>query len=233
MDSDCCADAGWLRAGLGAFSPGVGLVQGKTLPDPSGTPGVFTWCPTTERESFVYECTSLFYRREAFDAAGGFEADRHPTALKVMGGEDVTLAWSVKRAGWRSQFAPGAVVYHEIVPVSLWGWIFEKRLLLWPSLVRRFPELRRFLVAGVFWDRAQAYMALALAGAGLAALTPAPMGLAALALCVPYLVHRGAPRSQSFPGPLRPLRVVPYFARDLMYLLLLLTGSIRHRTVLL
>jgi glycosyltransferase involved in cell wall biosynthesis len=228
MDSDCVADSGWLYAGLAAFEPGVGLVQGRTRPDPRGTPGVLTWCPTTERETFVYECTSIFYRREAFDAVGGFEADQHPTALKVLGGEDVTLAWSVKRAGWQSRFAPDAVVFHEIVPLTLWGWLFEKRLLLWPSLVRRFPELRRFLVARVFWDRAQAYLVLALAGLALTAVSPA-----ALLLGAPYLLHRGLPPSRSFPGLLRPFRVLPYLARDTMFFLLLLAGSIRHRTVLL
>jgi len=39
MDSDCQATPSWLRQGLAAFDEGIGLVQGRTLPDPEGRPG--------------------------------------------------------------------------------------------------------------------------------------------------------------------------------------------------
>ncbi len=227
MDSDCRAHPSWLRQGLAAFDEGVGIVQGKTLPDPDGELGVFTWYPMNESESFVYECTGLFYRREAFEASGGFPADATPRADRPLGGEDVAVAWTVKRLGWESRFAPGAVVYHEVVPVTPLQWLFMKRLMLWPGLVGRFPELRRFFIARYFWDHAQAYLSLALVGVGLMPLSP---WFAALGL--PYAVHRAAPRSKSFPGPLRPLRVLPYLARDITWMGLLVAGSIRHRSLL-
>ena len=228
MDSDCQAHPSWLRHTTAAFADGVGLVQGKTRPDPSGRSGVFTWCPTTETENFVYECTNIAYRREAFEQAGGFHADLTPTAITPLGGEDVELAWTVKRLGWTSRFANESIVYHELVPISIWQWIVVKRLVLWPRLAGKYPELRRYFVAKYFWDMGQALLVLAIGGM---VLTPTS-GWAAV-LCVPYLVLRGTPPSTSFPGILRPLRVLPYAARDIASLLLLIAGSIRYRAVLL
>ncbi len=228
MDSDCEAAPSWLRHGLAAFEEGVGIVQGRTLPDPEGKLGLLTWCPTTESESCVYECANLFYRRPAFEAAHGFPADRDPEAEWPSGGEDATLAWTVKRLGWRSRFTLAAVVYHEVRPLTPWQWMYEKRLGPWPSLVRRFPELRRFLVARVFLDHAQAYLCLGLVGAALAAWTPW-----SLLLAVPYLVHHGSPPTRRLPGLLRPLRILPFLARDLTRLVFLAWCSVRDRCVVL
>lgn len=228
MDSDCEASSGWLRAGLDAFEEGVGIVQGRTLADPKGKQGVFTWCPTTERENFVYECTSIFYRRQAFEEGGGFNRDLTPHAENPFGGEDVELAWKVKRKGWKTRFAVRAVVYHEVVQVSVWRWLYVKRLYLWPSLTRKIPELRQFFFARYFWDQAQAYLILAAIGAGLAWFSPL-----FLPMCLPYVILRSATKSKSFPGILRPLRVLPYLARDTVWFLLLLYGSVRSRCLLL
>lgn len=228
LDSDCFADPGWLEKGLAAFRDGIGIVQSRTLPDPGGRNGVLTWCPERHSESFVFECTGLFYRRAAFDATGGFPADAQPLRETPLGGEDVEVAWSAKRAGWESTFAVDAVVYHEVVPLTPWQWLFMKRLLVWPRLVRRFPELRRYMVARYFWDRGQALLALALAGIALS-----PVSLWTLGLGAPYVLYRGGVPSRSFPGPLRPLRLLPYLARDIAWLSLLLAGSLRHRSLLL
>ena len=89
MDSDCEAAPGWLRQGLAAFEEGVGIVQGRTLPDPEGRPSLLTWCPTNERESCVYECANLFYRRVALASVPGFPADADPHTDRPPGGEDV------------------------------------------------------------------------------------------------------------------------------------------------
>lgn len=228
MDSDCQAHQDWLRHSLDGFETGVGLVQGKTKPDPLGKMGVFTWYPHNESEYFVYECTNVLYLREAFERGGGFPAEMHAGRLRVVGGEDVTLAWKVKTLGWKSRFVNESIVYHEVVQVPRWRWFFEKRLFLWPSLVKAFPPIRQFLCLRYFWDRGQALLTPALLGIALSLISP---WFALLA--TPYLIYRARPRSKSFPGLLRPLRALPYFLRDTIFFLTLLAGSIRYRSILL
>lgn len=229
MDSDCQAHPGWLRGGVAAFEEGIGLVQGKTLPDPGSRTGVLTWYVRIEHENFIYECANMFYRRDALIAAGGFpRPDLTPNAVSPMGGEDVELAWRVRRLGWKSRFAGDAVVYHEVVPITPWRWLFAKRLYIWPLIARNVPEVRRFFCARYFFDRSQALLFLAILGIGLAMVsTPA------LALVLPYAVLRASEKTASLRGPLRVLRVLFYFPRDVIAFFVLLAGSIRYRTLLL
>src|SRR5204863_4459433 len=123
MDSDCFASSQWLSAGVAAFHEGLGLVQGRTMPDPKEKLGIFKWYVRVEEESFFYHAANIFYRRAAFLQAGGFPADLTPAAAKPMGGEDVALAWQVKRKGWKSSFADDALVFHELLPLAVWHWI--------------------------------------------------------------------------------------------------------------
>jgi len=228
MDSDCQAAPGWLRAGLAAFDGAVGLVQGRTVPDPARAAGVFTRYVQVEEENFAYECANILYRKAAFEQAGGFGADLTPHAESPMGGEDVEFAWRVKRNGWTSRFARDAVVYHEVVPITPWRWLFNKRLFIWPRLKRAVPELRPFFVWGCFFDRAQAGFALGLAGTALAWVTPE-----ALVAWVPYAAIRASEPTRTLRGPLRLLRVFFYAPRDALAFLVLLAGSIRFRSLLL
>lgn len=228
MDSDCQAAPGWLRAGLAAFDEGVGLVQGRTLGEAAGSPGIFTWYVQVEEENFLYECANIFYRKTAFEEARGFGVDLTPHAETPMGGEDVELAWRVKRHGWASRFARDAVVYHELVPITPWRWLFSKRLFIWPRLKRAVPELRPLFVWGCFFDRAQAGFALGLAGTALAWVTPV-----ALLAWAPYAVLRASEPTRNLRGPLRLLRVLLYAPRDALAFLVLLAGSIRFRSLLL
>ncbi|NLF30209.1 MAG: glycosyltransferase family 2 protein, partial [Planctomycetes bacterium] len=88
LDSDCLPVAGWLAAGVAAFDEGVGLVQGRTVPDPDARLGPLTGFLRIERESFIYEAGNMFYRREAFFQTDGFHADPHGGRFWVLGGED-------------------------------------------------------------------------------------------------------------------------------------------------
>ena len=234
LDSDCRATPGWLREGLAAFEDGVGLVQGRTVGDPEGKDGVFTSYVLVEKEGFVYETCNIFYPRKVLEEMGGFDNSYYNSyysrgrALTPMGGEDVDLAWRVKRRGWKSRFAARALVYHEIRPIPVIRWYWNKRYFTWPLLAKRFPELRKFFFARYFWDKSQACLVAAVTG-----LLLAPVALPALALCIPYAALRLSVPSKSFPGVLRPLRILAYFPRDLAAFLLLLAGSLWHRTVLL
>jgi glycosyltransferase involved in cell wall biosynthesis len=229
MDCDCQAISSWLRAGLAAFAgrDDVGLVEGRVLPDPTRPFGVFSRSLRIESESFLYETANIFYRREAFEAAGGFPADLNPTAPTPMGGEDADLAWRVKRLGWASQFAPSALVYHEIVPVAPWRWVYTKQLFIFPWMLRQIPELRAFFYGRYFYDKPQAALVVALTGAAVSPWFPL-----ALVAVLPYCVIRAAEPTQTLRGPLRVFRVAAYFIKDLTNCLTLVAGSLRFRRVL-
>lgn len=229
MDSDCEASPQWLHLALAAFTDGIGLVQGRTLPDPAGKLGIFTWYLKVNEESFIYESANVIYSREAFEQVGGFWShDLTPSAIRPMGGEDVDLAWRVKRSGWRSKFAPEALVFHEVQPITLWGWLVSRRLFIWPALVRDFPELRSFFYKRYFYNRAQALFTLGLAGLALV-----PVSAWGLIMLLPYVVLRTSESTNSLQGPLRPLRAIFYFARDTISFALLTAGSLWFRALLL
>ena len=228
-DSDCQASPQWLREGVAAFGEGVGLVQGRTIPEPGVPHSVLNFYILVEQESFVYETANIFYRREAFEQAGGFPCDLQPNAEKPMGGEDIELAWNVKRGGWESRFATKALVMHEVQRITPWRRLFVKQLYIFPRLVGAYPELRRFFFARYFYDKAQAWLVMALLGLALAALTT-PL---ALLLALPYVISRALEPSRTLRGPLRLLRVAIYLPRDLVAMCLLLAGSIRYRALLL
>ena len=230
MDSDCQATPSWLREGLAAFDEGIGLVQGRTLPDPDRRPGVFTWFVIVEAESHIYEAANVFYRRQAFEAVGGFSTEWIQKKLFVVGAEDLDLAWRVKRAGWRSRFAHDALVHHEVQPIPISRWLVIRRNWVWPLLVGRFPELRRFFYARYFFERAQALLVLALLGVFIAVALAAPV---AALLALPYACVRAMEPTRTLRGPLRLLRVLVYLPRDLITLGILTASSIRHRTLLL
>lgn len=227
-DSDCQPCRTWLRTGLAAFGDGIGLVQGRTAPDPTAPGSILSWYVSVDHETIVYECCNIFYRREALLQAGSFWASRFRPADSPLGGEDVDIAWRVKRHGWTSRFVPEAVVYHAVVPISVRRWLINEKLFIWPFLLRKFPELRPFFYGRYFYDQAQVCFLAAVAGLSLTALHPAW-----LMLGVPYALLRGSEPTATLNGPLRALRISAYFARDAMSFLVLLVGSLRFRSVLL
>ena len=229
MDSDCVASAEWLQAGLVGFAAlQVGLVQGKVMPDPAVPHSVFSWTIQVEEENYLYETANIFYRRSAFEAAGGFLHDQRPNAERPLGGEDVDLAWKVKRAGWDSAFADKALVFHEVLQISVLRWFVNHRLYVLPRMLRSYPELRSYLTLGYFFDIVQVWTVLALAGIALA-----PWSLWSLLLITPYVWARGSEGSRTLKGPLRLLRVLLYAPRDAASLAVLLAGSVRFRALVL
>jgi len=228
LDSDCQASADWLRSGLAAFEKGIGIVQGRTKPQ-SGVPHhFFNRTLEVQAESFLYETANIFYRREAFEQGGGFPPDLAPADERPYGGEDVTLAWTVKRAGWKTRFAPDALVEHDVRRFTYKDWLVDHHLYIVPHLIAKFPELRNSFFGRYFLDRFQAALVLAYMGCALAVATPFT-----LALALPYFVLRGAEPSRTLRGPLRLARVFLYLPRDTASLCVLVAGSIRFSTLLL
>src|SRR5207249_4457641 len=100
-DSDCVPGPAWLAAGVAAIDAGANLVAGVTVPIRPMNPRERS--VIVERVDGLYPTCNVFYRRAAFDAAGGFDAEaarrlRFRVGRRARGlgfGEDTLLAWRV------------------------------------------------------------------------------------------------------------------------------------------
>ncbi|MEY2463117.1 MAG: hypothetical protein QOH64_1255 [Acidimicrobiaceae bacterium] len=150
-DSDCVPEPGWLAAGVAAIDAGADLVQGHTHPARRRGP--------LERSLWVgdhglYPTCNVFYRRDAFDRAGGFDAGiatrygfRPGGRAKGLGfGEDTLLGWRVRRAG-TAVYEPAAVVAHAVFAPDVPDQLSRTaQAAAFPALVREVPELRDTLL---------------------------------------------------------------------------------------
>lgn len=228
IDDDCEAAPGWLAAGVAALEPGVGLVQGCTLPHPQQLRRMFEQTNEITGPTPMFETCNIFYRREAFEQVDGFSPDYRNG---FVGGEDADLGWKVLRAGWATGFAPLALVYHEVFKVTPWQWLMRPKLLYGaiPPLVARHPPLRDTLFMRVFLTRFQALLLLLLAGAVLAWWLHPAFALLAL----PYGVaryHQGHRYDQ--PG-IRLLRTVAGLPRAVLGMVVLAWQSLRSGSLVL
>lgn len=231
-DSDCVPDPEWLAEGIAAVDRGADLVQGRT--EPVRPPGALERSVAHGGPDGLFATCNIFYRREAYGEAGGFD----PGAAERLGfrpgsrarglgfGEDTLLGWRVARTG-RTEFVPTAVVRHEVlrppVPELLSrAWMAGA----FPSLVREVPELReRLLRRGVALGRSRlpAY-------ATVGALVVGRRRIAGLAAAW-WAVTRGLELRRQ-PGPrTRRVAAVPVeMAIDVVTAVALLWGSLRART---
>jgi glycosyltransferase involved in cell wall biosynthesis len=227
-DSDCVASPGWLEEGVKAFGSGVGLVQGRTLPRPDQLgrvpPPIKTIC--IEKEGPIYETCNMFYRRDAFQEAGGFSAEFRGAR---PWGEDLDLACRVKKLGYKSAFAEQAVVYHYVFPIGFRAWLLEPTgSLRWPYVVRKHPELRQSLFARYFLTRTSALFDLALLGVAFSFFVSAW----AVLLTIPFFVERFRD-SDHIRLPVRLGRLPFLVLRNGVAFGALALGSIRYRCLLL
>jgi glycosyltransferase involved in cell wall biosynthesis len=188
-DSDCVPEAGWLAAGVAAIDKDADVVQGVTLP--AGPAAALERSITHRGHEGLFATCNVFYRRESYQRAGGFDglaggrfgfrAGREGRALGF--GEDTLLGWRAARNG-RSWVAEEAIVRHAVLRPSI-------RELLWrawqtggfPALVREAPELRSTVLRqGVFlgYRRLPLYAMVVAAIVGRGPLRPALAGGAAL-----------------------------------------------------
>jgi glycosyltransferase involved in cell wall biosynthesis len=172
-DSDCVADAGWLAAGVRALDDAdADLVQGLTVPERHVEPLERSVAHSVDDGLFA--TCNIFYRRSAFDAAGGFDGGAHDRlgfraddhAKRLGFGEDTLLGWTVARAG-RVADARDAVVRHEVVRPSV-PELFSRAWQAggFPALYREVPELegrvvQRGIVLGKPGPRLLTYAMLA------------------------------------------------------------------------
>jgi glycosyltransferase involved in cell wall biosynthesis len=199
-DADCFPTAQWLARGLECLADAE-LVQGRVEPDPGIPRTPFDRTLRVEDHGGFYQTANLFIRRETFEAVGGFRDwalerpgrrrwsvdRRRGRASRTPIGEDTLFAWSARRLGARSRFAPDALVHHAVVPGTLsdaladrWHWTRDM-----PGLARLVPELRETtFYRRVFFGEWTAQIDLAVAAALAATITRRKLWLLAV---VPYL----------------------------------------------
>jgi GT2 family glycosyltransferase len=177
-DDDCVPDPDWLAAAADvmATAPRVGVLQGATRPPAGAVEGRWAATRRVDAPTPFFEACNLVLRREALEAAGGFD-ERF-----VMHGEDTGLGWSVVEQGWERGFAPDAVVAHDVTHPGL-RWHLRQAWMqghLVPLAVRH-PGLRATFWRPWAFRRHEAIFAAAVVGVGAA--TRAPV---ALVLAAPY-----------------------------------------------
>jgi glycosyltransferase involved in cell wall biosynthesis len=186
-DADCFPSRQWLARGLEALV-GADLVQGRVAPDPTVARSAFDRTLSVDGDGGFYQTANLLVRREVFERVGGFRdwaleregrrrwsSDaRRGRASRTPIGEDTLFAWTARRLGARSAYAPEALVHHAVVPggfrddvADRWHWTRDM-----PGLVRLVPELRRaVLYRRVFFSGRTARFDLAVVGAAASVLT--------------------------------------------------------------
>jgi len=241
-DGDCTAHHEWLKNGIANMGDGIGMVQGKTIPNPDQTLRALSRTQSITNENGMYQTCNIFYRKEALDSVGGFSSDF--CGLNIFGkprwgGEDTDLAWRVKEQGWNSVFAEGALVYHHIFPLRPWQVItsmreykFQGLFYAIPYLVKRHPKLRDHLYCRYFLSKEKALFDIFL----LSVLSGLLIHSLFFLLTLPYV--REQSKNALFCRPLREYHrgLVVFITRvlsDLADFILLFGGSIWQRTIIL
>lgn len=106
-DAGCQPEAGWLDQLLSPLAEGEGVAAGIAL----GTSDSGPYALAVHRASAVRyldesSTINLAFRREAFDAVGGFDE-------AFAYGSDVDFSWRLIGAGYRIRSVPGSVVRHD------------------------------------------------------------------------------------------------------------------------
>ncbi len=222
-DADCLPRADWLRAGLAGLAD-LDLLQGAVEPDPSKPRGPLDRSLWVLGESGLYESANLFARRDCFERLGGFEDWLGARIGKPLA-EDVWLGWRARRAGARVGFSSRTRVEHAVFRRSLAEFAGERRRLLYfPAIVAKVPELRRQLLFGrLFLNGRSALFDLGVVGLiGGLALTPA-----AAVFAVPYAVR--CVRDAAVWRRRAPLALAAGVVADIVGFGALVAGSLRFR----
>jgi glycosyltransferase involved in cell wall biosynthesis len=217
-DDDCLPQPGWLEQGLAAMID-ADIVAGRTEPDPSQLdllgPYARTVWPSFAK--FFPTC-NVFFRRSDLDAVGGFDE-----SFVGTGGEDTDLALRTMQLGRRAAFVDDALVYHEVKPGSFRQKLKETvRWVDLPRIIAKHPSMRRdYLYRRYFWKRTHPRTLLALFGL---VLVPILTPLAIICVLPWYQMRAHNTPTRSLPG---------LFVVDVLEVLVMVRGSLRHRTLLL
>ena len=134
-DADCTVSSNWIAAMVSSFTENVGMVIGYSEASPVRTITQklealdFLMLLSAARGSAAlgdpYACTgqNLAYRRQAFDAVGGFSA-----FASQVGGDDTLLMQQIKRkTSWEIVFSPDPDSFVKSTPQeTAWGFITQR-----------------------------------------------------------------------------------------------------------
>lgn len=220
-DSDCIASPGWLAGLVAEFAdPSVGIVQGPSTPPPGTQVPLFSHHIEINGIDGQFSTTNIAYRRLALGDK------RFDPAIYYW--EDVDLGWRVKSDGWDVRFAPTAVVWHQVVPLTPRRWmLWPTHFANWPAKAARHPGFRRFLFLRYWASPIHFCFDIALLGLLLA---PFTRGIALL-LVVPYVVEFA--RTRGLRGRFPPAKALAHVVWDAVALASLVAGSVRHRALVL
>jgi GT2 family glycosyltransferase len=107
-DVGCRPGPGWLKHLVQALHQGEQVTAGLAL-GASGSPGLYDRATDLARSSrYLTECPTinLAFRREAFDAVGGFDE-------RFAYGSDIDFSWRLIDVGYRIRSVPEAVVLRQ------------------------------------------------------------------------------------------------------------------------
>ena len=107
-DAGCRPETDWLTHLVTPFSHGEQITAGVTL-SACGDAGVYDgWAQQVRESRYLTECGAgnLAFRREAFDAVGGFDEG-------FAYGSDIDFTWRLVEAGYRIRKVHNAVVRHD------------------------------------------------------------------------------------------------------------------------
>lgn len=228
-DDDCRPHPDWLAALLAPIEGGrADVVQGRTLPRPDQAHHDGPWARTlqVETEQGYYQTANIAYRRTCLEAVDGFD-DR---LARV--GEDTDLAWRVREAGFRTTFAPDALVHHAVWPHGFTHHLRDRAR--WADVIqvlRRHPQLRSLAHHRVWYrpshERVVGEAALVALGARL---HPAVGAVAAAGV----LAARARPAGRWTRHPAGRIQLAAQsLLVDAWETACFAAGSVRHRTLLL
>ncbi len=107
-DAGCQPEPGWLDHLVAPLRQGEHITAGLTLASP-GSSGLYDQSARQARGTrYLTQCSTinLAFRREVFDAIGGFDEE-------FAYGSDTDFSWRLTDAGYRIRNVPGAVVRHD------------------------------------------------------------------------------------------------------------------------
>ncbi len=232
-DSDCEPDPTWLRNGTAHLTEGAAAVGGRTIP--TGPHHRRERTLYVIEDHGLYPTCNMLYRRDAYEAAGGFDATaadrlgfRQGSHLRGLGfGEDTLLAWRIARTG-PLVFDPDVLVRHAVLPADSRDAVRRSWAIGgFPALVREVPELRRTLLRHRLFLATERRIPFDLALLLVFVRRPRLAALAALVWAVP--IARRSWREGGDPAR-RARTAAADLAEEAAGAVALLVGSVRTRT---